>query len=101
MKMLLRVTLPHEPFNALVKKGTVGKTLEKIMGELKPEAAYFSLNNGQRSALMVVNVTNGGDYVKYAEPFFLEFKANISFEILMTPEELKASGIEEIGKKYG
>jgi len=100
MKMLLRITMPNEPFNSLIKKGTVGKILEKILGELKPEAAYFTLDGGERSALMVVNINKPGDYVKYAEPFFLQFDAEIKYDILMSPEELKNSGIEEIGKKY-
>ena len=93
--------MPNEPFNSLVKKGTVGKILEKILGELKPEAAYFTLEGGERCALMVVNINKPGDYVKYAEPFFLQFDAEIKYDILMSPEELKNSGIEEIGKKYG
>jgi len=101
MKMLLRIIMPNEPFNTLIKKGTVGKVLEKILSDLKPEAAYFTLENGERSALLVININRPGDYVKYAEPFFLEFNARINYEIIMSPEELKNSGIEEIGKKYG
>jgi len=49
---------------------------------------------------MVINVTKPADYVKYAEPFFLQFNAQIKYDIVMSPDELKASGIEEIGKKY-
>lgn len=101
MKMLLRIIMPNEPFNALIKKGTIGKVLEKILSDLKPEAVYFTLENGERSALMVTNINKPGDYVKYAEPFFLEFNARIKYEIVMSPEELKNAGIEEIGKKYG
>lgn len=100
MKMLLRIVMPIEPFNSMIKKGTIGKNLGKILEEIKPEAAYFSLNDGKRSALLVVNVNKPSDYVKYAEPFFLEFNAEISFDIVITPEELKNSGIEEMGKKY-
>jgi hypothetical protein len=100
MKMLLKVIIPNEPFNSLVRKGTVGKILGKLMEDLKPEAAYFTLTDGERSALMVVNINKAGDYVKYAEPFFLQFNARIKYDIVMSPEELKASGIEEIGKKY-
>jgi len=101
MKMLLRIIMPNEPFNALIKKGTVGKVLEKILSDLKPEAVYFTLTDGERSALMVVNINKPGDYVKYAEPFFLQFDAEIKYDIVMSPEELKNAGIEEIGKKYG
>lgn len=100
MKMILTVTMPHEPFNALVKDGSVGKVLNEILGELKPEAAYFSLDDGKRSLFLVVNVDKGGDYVRYAEPFFLKLKADIKYDIVITPEEIKNSGLEEIGKKY-
>ena len=100
MKMLLRVIMPHEPFNSMVKKGTVGKNLGMIMEDLKPEAAYFTLADGKRSALLVININKPGDYVKYAEPFFLQFNAEIKYDIIMSPDELKAAGLEEIGKKY-
>ena len=101
MKMLLRVTMPNEPFNSMIKKGTIGNVLDKIMSDLKPEVAYFTLDDGERSALLVVNINKPGEYVKYAEPFFLEFDASVKYEIAMTPEELKSSGVEAIGKKYG
>lgn len=100
MKMLLTVTFPHEPFNAKIKKGTIGEVLDKLMAEIKPEAAYFSLNEGKRHIFMLVNVNSGGDYVKYAEPFFLQFGADIKYDIVITPEEIKKSGLDEIGKKY-
>jgi len=100
MKMLLKAVFPNEPFNSFVKKGTVGKSLEKFLGELKPEAVYFTLEDGKRCALMLLNINKPGDYVKYAEPFFLQFDAQIKYDIVMSPEELKAAGLEEIGKKY-
>lgn len=100
MKMLLRITMPNEPFNSMIKKGTIGNILDKIMSGLKPEAAYFTLDDGERSALLIVNINKPGDYVKYGEPFFLMFDASIKYEIAMSPEELKNAGIEIIGKKY-
>jgi hypothetical protein len=100
MKMLLRAVFPIEPFNSMAKEGTVGKSIGKILEELKPESTYFTLTDGERTGLMVINVNKPSDYVKYAEPFFLQFDAECSFDILITPDELKNSGIEEIGKKY-
>lgn len=62
--------MQHEPFNSLTKQGTVGKLLGKIMDDIKPDAAYFSLEDGKRSAMMVININKPGNYVRYAEPFF-------------------------------
>ncbi len=89
-----------EKARMVLKKGTIGKVLNGLMGELKPEAAYFSLNEGKRHIIMVVNVNNAGDFVRYAEPFFLQFNADVKYDIVITPEEIKNSGLEEIGKKY-
>ncbi len=100
MKMLLKAVFPTEPFNALVKKATAGKLLEKAMEELQPEEAHFTLSDGKRCLLMVVNVNNPADYVKYAEPFFLQFNAQIKYDITISPTDMKASGLEAIGKKY-
>jgi len=100
MRMILTATLPHEPFNALIKNGNIGKVLNGIMEEIKPEAVYFSLDEGKRSLFIVVNVEKGTDYVKYAEPFFLKFNADIKYDIVITPEEIQSSGLEEIGKRY-
>ena len=50
MRMLLRVSIPVETGNAAAKAGTLGPTIEKILADLKPEAAYFLADdNGNRS----------------------------------------------------
>jgi tRNA G18 (ribose-2'-O)-methylase SpoU len=54
--MLLEVVVPEEPFNNLVRKGTAGETIKKILDATKPEAAYFTDHHGHRSALLVVDV---------------------------------------------
>ena len=44
MKMLLDIILPHQPFNAAVKDGTVGSKLNRILEATKPEAVYFTVD---------------------------------------------------------
>lgn len=56
MRMILQVKMPNEPFNAFVKEGSAGKKIQKILEEIKPEAAYFTDTDGQRSALLIVDV---------------------------------------------
>ena len=41
IRMLLRVSIPVEAGNAAAKAGTIGSTIEQILADLKPEAAYF------------------------------------------------------------
>ena len=57
MRMLLRVSIPVETGNAAAKAGTLGSTVEKILADLKPEAAYFFPDdNGQRSGSIVFDM---------------------------------------------
>jgi hypothetical protein len=100
MKMLLTATMPHEPFNSLVRDGTAGKILGQILESMKPEAAYFTEQHGMRCAIFVVNVNNGSDVPKFAEPFFLKFEADCEFRILMSPEDLQKTGLEQLGKTW-
>jgi len=101
MKMLMTVEMPHEPFNALVRSGKVGKTIEHILDALQPEVVYFTEQDGKRGALLVVDVQNPSDIPHFAEPFFLNFEANCKFRILMSPDDLQKAGLGALGKKWG
>ena len=100
MKIMLNVVLPHEPFNTLVRKGKAGEILGKINAEIKPEAVYFTEQNGKRSGIYIVNLTKESDIPKLAEPFFLNFNADCQLRVVMTPDDLMKSGIDQIGKKW-
>ncbi|MDR3411895.1 MAG: panthothenate synthetase [Formivibrio sp.] len=100
MKMLLTVEFPHEPFNALVRSGKIGETIGHILETIKPEAAYFTEQDGKRGGIFLVNVQSPSDVPVFAEPFFLVFQANCKFRIVMSPEDLQKSGINSIGKTW-
>jgi hypothetical protein len=100
MKMLLTVAIPHEPFNSLVRKGKAGEILGQILETIKPEAAYFTEQDGKRGGTFVVDVQTASDVPALAEPFFLNFQADCKFRILMSPEDLQKAGLDEIGKRW-
>jgi hypothetical protein len=101
MRMLLTVKFPHAEFNAAVKDGTAGRKLERILHEVKPEAAYFTELDGQRSAVLVVNPEEPSKIPALAEPWFLGFRADVRLGVAMTPEDLKKAGLDDLGKKWG
>lgn len=101
MRMLMHISFPHEPFNTLVRKGTIGPLMNKILGEIKPEAVYFTEQEGRRTAILVVNLENPSRVPCLAEPWFLNFNADCRFHIVMSPEDLQKAGLEELGKKWG
>lgn len=100
MKMLLTVEIPHEPFNSLVRSGKAGEILERILDTLKPEAAYFTEHDGRRGAILVIDVQAASDVPSFAEPFFLNFQADCRFRLVMSPQDLRAAGLAELGRQW-
>ncbi len=100
MRMLLNIRIPHEPFNSLVRAGTAGTIIRKILEEAKPEAVYFTEQNGTRGAVLIVEVARPSDVPAFAEPWFLQFNADCEFRIVMSPEELQQAGLDTLGAKW-
>lgn len=101
MKMLLTVEFPLEPFNSMVRSGKAGETLGRVLDAIRPEAAYFTEQDGSRGALFVIDVQKSSDIPSFSEPFFLNFEATCKFRILMSPDELQKAGLEALGKRWG
>jgi hypothetical protein len=66
MRMLLQAKIPHERLNTAVRDGSVGDKLKRILEATKPEAVYFTEQNGQRGAIMIVNVDDDAFGKKWA-----------------------------------
>jgi hypothetical protein len=102
--MLLRVSIPVETGNAAAKAGTLGSTVEKILADLKPEAAYFfNDDNGNRSGSIVFDLKDSSQIPAVAEPWFLAFNAKVSFRPVMNPQDLATAGpsITKADQQYG
>ncbi len=100
MRMLVNFDFPLEPFNTLVRNGTVGQKIQQILEDIKPEAVYFSERNGMRGGILIVDVADPSRVPAIAEPFFLTFNASVEFHVVMGPEDLAKAGLDELGKKY-
>jgi hypothetical protein len=100
MRMLVDFRFPLEPFNSLVKDGTVGQKIEQVMGDIKPEAVYFTERDGKRGGTMIVELSDPSQIPAIAEPLFLAFDAAVSFHPAMTPDDLAKASLEQLGKSY-
>ena len=102
--MLLRVSIPNEAGNAAAKAGTLGPTIERILADLKPEAAYFYTgDNGHRAGSIVFDMKDSSQVPAIAEPWFLAFNATVSLRPAMNPQDFAAAGpsIDSAVKHFG
>ena len=100
MRTLLTITFPVEPFNKLVRDGTVSEKMSNILETIKPEIVYFTERHGQRTALVVADLADASRIPVLAEPWFLTFNAEVEIGVVMTPEDLRRAGLETLGKKW-
>ena len=103
MRFLLKVNIPVESGNAAAKAGKLGATIQSILADLKPEAAYFTDDKGQRTGYLFLDMQNASQIPAIAEPWFLAFNAAIEIHPVMVPDDLARAGaaIENAVKKYG
>ena len=102
MRFLVKVNMQVEAANAAVKAGTLGSTIQSILAEQKPEAAYFAADNGQRTGFLIIEMQSTSQIPAIAEPWFLAFNADIEIQPVMVPADLAEAGsaIGAAAKKY-
>lgn len=101
MRMILHVTFPTARFNELWRTGEVGAKVQQILEDTKPEAVYFGMgNDGQRGAIVVVDVASESDVPRVTEPWYLTFDATVETAVCMTREDIGKVDYESLAKKY-
>ena len=94
---MLNVSLGQSTSNAAFKDGSLGRALEGAGERLKPEAAYFFLEDGKRTALYVFDMQNEPQISVVVEPLFHALNANISLIPVMNADDVK-KGIAQAAK---
>jgi hypothetical protein len=86
---MLRWTVPVERGNEAIKDGTLARTMEALMEQLQPEAAYFMADDGERGGLMVFDMTDPAMVPQIAEPLFMALDAAVEFTPVMNADDLQ------------
>jgi len=86
---MIKFTFPVDTGNDAIRSGTVEKIFKQIAQELKPEAAYFFPQGGERGGLIVVDMTASSQVVEVAERFFFGLNAKVEMMPVMALEDLQ------------
>lgn len=90
MLMMLHVVMPVETANAAIRSGQFAPFIQKVLADLKPQAAFFTETQGTRSGYIFFDMKSASDLPVIAEPWFLALNATISVKPAMTPHDLGA-----------
>lgn len=102
MRFLLKAEFPVEVGNAKAKDGRLAQTIQAILEDQKPEAAYFLASGGNRAAYVFVDLQDVSEIPAYAEPWFLALNAKVDLIPAMNAEDLAKAGayIDQAVKKF-
>ena len=89
-----------EAGNAAAKAGTLGATVERILADLKPKAAYsFADDDGQRSGSIVFDMKDPSQIPAIVEPMFQGPHAKLDVTPVMNLEDLQ-KGLAEASRHH-
>ena len=89
MRMMLRVRTNTAKANEAIKNGTLPKVIGAFMERAKPEAAYFTVDNGVRTAFFVFDMKDSSQMPPLGEDMFIELGAELHLTPVMNADELK------------
>lgn len=93
MRMCMKVSMNTEASNKLLKDGSIVEMMQAAQKKINPEAAYFSTDNGLRTAFYFFNMADSSQMPSFCENFFIGTNANVQFYPVMNSDELM-KGIE-------
>ncbi|MFF3338200.1 DUF3303 family protein [Streptomyces flavidovirens] len=89
MRVMLHAHIDTEAGNEAIRKGTLPQMMNSVIGQLKPEAAYFFPNMGRRSCMFVFDMQDSSQLPSVAETFFMELGAEVEVVPVMNGDDLK------------
>lgn len=95
MRMMMMIQIPVERGNQALKDGSLPRVMREALDTLKPEAAYFTTIEGQRTALIVFDMKDVAMMPKLAEPFFMRLDARVDLAPVMDAQDLER-GLQQV-----
>ncbi|GGV70015.1 hypothetical protein [Streptomyces griseoloalbus] len=89
MRVLLMATLDTQRSNELMNDGKMPEVMKGVFDRLQPEAAYFGPVRGQRTVLLVFDMTDSSELPPAGDPFFTEMNARVEVTPIMNAEDLQ------------
>ncbi|MES5819549.1 hypothetical protein [Streptomyces sp. RG80] len=89
MRVLLKASLNTEKANELIRSGKLPQLMQETLENIKPEAAYFTLDHGVRTCYLVFDLQDSSQMPPIGEPFFMDLDAELDMTPVMNAEDLQ------------
>jgi hypothetical protein len=89
MRLMLKFTIPVAKGNRAAADGSLARAMDTLLEQVKPEAAYFTLQDGERAGLIIFNETDPARLTMINEPLFAELEAAIEICPVLTIDDLR------------
>ncbi len=88
MRLMLQFTIPVEKGNEAEADGSLAQAIKALVERVKPEAAYFHLQDGKRAGTIFFEEADQGQMAVINEPLFAKLNASIEIQPAVSMEEL-------------
>jgi len=85
---MLKFSIPVEKGNETASNGKMRSSIEALIEQVRPEATYFMVEDGQRVGIVVFEESNAARLAEINEPLFAKLNAAISIVPVLTMEDL-------------
>ncbi|MFD9206386.1 hypothetical protein ACFVZM_08890 [Streptomyces sioyaensis] len=89
MRMVLKARIPIQARNEVIRSGRLPKVMESALAALKPEAAYFTLDDGEQTAFFYFDMQESWQMPTLLESFFMDLHAKVSLQPVMNADDLR------------
>ena len=83
MRMMLTIQIPPEPGNKAIQDGSMKTAFENLHKKINPEAAYFTMSDGLRTAIYVYDLVEEYHILQIHEPLFAALGCHIEEKPVM------------------
>ena len=96
MRMMMKAKMDSAAASEAIRDGRMPEVMQSTMEQLKPEAAYFGPDGGQRTAFIVFEMDDPSQLPAISEPLFSEFHATVEVFPVMDRADLER-GLSALG----
>ena len=89
MRLMLKFTIPVEKGNQAAKDGSLGAAIDALIEQTNPEAAYFTLEDGERAGMIFFEVEDQAQLTELNEPLFAATDAAIEIVPVLNQDDLR------------